>query len=117
MLGTVITISTFVFDLLMPLGVAAAVPYSILVLLSLRSPGLGLAWFAAVWASVLTVVGMALSPPGSEPWTVLMNRLLALFVIWMTAALCTVQKKRAAAIERDRAAFVHTEKMASVGEV
>jgi signal transduction histidine kinase len=115
--GVSITIGTFVFDLIMPLGVAAAVPYALLVLLSLRSPGTGLTWFAATSASVLTLLGFALSPPGGELWKVLLNRLLALFVIWMTAYLCLVQKRNAAAIEQERVKLIQSDKMARLGEV
>ena len=83
-LGIAITVGTFIFDLIMPLGIAAGVPYALLVLLSLRSPSHGLTWFAALSATTLTLVGFAFSPPGGEMWKVLTNRLLAVFVIWVT---------------------------------
>jgi signal transduction histidine kinase len=115
--GLSITIGTFVFDLIMPLGVAAAVPYALLVLLSLRSPSLGLTWFAATSATILTLLGFALSPPGGEMWKVVLNRLLALFVIWMTAYLCLGQKRKGAGIEQERLKLIQSDKMASLGEV
>ena len=116
-LGISIATATFVFDLLMPLGVAAAVPYALLVLLSLRSPGPRLTWFAAISASILTVLGYMLSPPGGEFWKVLTNRFLALFVIWVTAYLCLAQKRKEARSEHDRIALMEAERMVSLGEV
>lgn len=116
-LGIAIVGGTFVFDLLVPLGVAAAVPYALLVLLSLRSPGRGLTWFAGISATILTLLGYALSPPGGEMWKVLTNRVLALFVIWVTTYLCLDHKRKAAKIEEDRLTLAQTEKMASLGEL
>ena len=116
-LGIAIATATFVFDLLMPLGVAAAVPYALLVLVSLRSPGPRPTWLAASSASVLTVLGYLLSPPGGELWKVLTNRLLALFVIWVTAYLCLAQKRQEARSKHDRIALLGAERMVSLGEV
>lgn len=116
-LGIAITVGTFIFDLIMPLGVAAGIPYALLVLLSLRSPSHGLTWFAALSATTLTLVGFALSPPGGEMWKVLTNRLLAVFVIWVTAYLCLDHKRKAAKIEEDRIALIQSDRMASLGEI
>lgn len=116
-LGIAITMGTFIFDLIMPLGVAAGIPYALLVLLSLRSPSHGLTWFAALSATTLTLVGFALSPPGGEMWKVLTNRLLAVFVIWVTAYLCLDHKRNAAKIEEDRIALIQSDRMASLGEI
>jgi len=77
----------FVFDLVMPLGFAGGVPYVVLVLLSLFSPRQRLAYPIAGISSCLTVLGYFLSPVGGIPWVVLMNRGLALGVIWLTAVL------------------------------
>lgn len=118
-LGIVITGATFVFDLLVPLGVAAAIPYALLVLLSLRSPDPRLTWFAGISGAALTLVGYALSPPGGEgeEWKVLTNRALALFAIGVTTYLCLDHKRSAAKIEEDRLVLAQSEKMASLGEL
>lgn len=88
----------FAIDLLIPLGVAAAVPYVVVVLASLwvskRNFTIGVAWAS----SVLTLIGLFYSPVGGEMWKVLLNRALALFVIWTTAILALQRKK----IEEDR---------------
>ncbi len=67
----------FFVDFLVPLGVAAGVPYIAVVLLGiwLLRPQhvVGL----AIAASLLTVLGFLLSPMGGIPWMVLANRALA----------------------------------------
>jgi signal transduction histidine kinase len=115
-LGVTLTAATFVFDVMTPLGVASGVPYALLVLLSLRSPDPGLTWFAAISGTVLSILGSLLSA-GEATWTVLANRILALFVIWVTAALCLNYKRQARELERDRQVLAEAEKMASLGGV
>jgi signal transduction histidine kinase len=80
-------LAVLAFDLAFPLGVAGGVPYAALVLLGLWSPRRDYIFVLAVVATALTCVGYALSPPGGIPWVVFVNRLLALFVIWVTAIL------------------------------
>lgn len=77
----------FAMDLLIPLGVAAGVPYIIVVLISLRSPRRKLPVYMAVLGSLLTVAGFGFSPFGGELWKVMVNRAIALFAIWATAIL------------------------------
>ncbi len=82
------------FDFLMPLGVAAAVPYVLLVLLSLWMPWRKAAWLLAGAATGLTMLGYAVSARSADPaWVVLTNRLLALAAIWITAVLCYMQRR------------------------
>ncbi len=86
-LCTVLALGIFIFDLNIQLGFAGGVTYVVLVLLSLFSPQIGLGYLMAVTGSVLTVAGYFLSPPGGVVWVVLLNRGLALAVIWTTAIL------------------------------
>lgn len=76
-------------DAWIPLGVADSVPYVAVVLLALSYAGSRevLAW--AVGCSLLTLVGYGLSQnPGAMPdWMAAANRALALFAIWVTAAM------------------------------
>src|SRR4051812_39770269 len=84
-----LTAVVFAIDLSLPLGVAAAVPYTFAVLLALRArPG----WFAPFVAGlcwVLTVAKMGIVPErgNTEMWKVVVNRCLALFAIGMTTFL------------------------------
>jgi signal transduction histidine kinase len=117
-LGLALALAIFAFDLLIPQGVAAAIPYTLLVLLSLREPGAGLTWFAAVSVSVLTVVGAFLpSLPSVEAWKMVANRLLTLFVIWTTAILCVMHKRNLARLERERRAAQRADELANLGEM
>jgi PAS domain S-box-containing protein len=81
------------FDLSMPLGVAAGVPYIALVLIAQWSPRRTYIYHMAVLGTVLTIVGYLASPSGGIPWVVTTNRALAIFAIWVTALLCArIQK-------------------------
>lgn len=84
----------FVFDLLIPLGVAGGVPYVALVLLGNWFPRIAHLYTLALVGTGLTLLGFFLSPPGGIFWVVISNRALALFGIWITAFLI-VNRKRA----------------------
>lgn len=75
----------FLIDLQLPLGVAAGVPYLVVVLLAVRHPRPSFSLWAALVCSGLTVLACWLSPAGGEPWKVYLNRALALLAIWATA--------------------------------
>ena len=77
----------FSIDLIIPLGVAAGVPYIAVVLAALRLPDTRYILLFAVTSSILTILGYFLSPALGEPWQVIFNRFLALFAIWVTAIL------------------------------
>lgn len=93
----------FIIDLLIPLGVAAGVPYVAVVLVSLWIPKKSFTFKVALISSLLTILGLFFSPMGGEMWKVLMNRALALFAIWTTAVLTlqrkTIEEQRLAAVE------------------
>ena len=74
----------FVIDLLIPLGVTTGVLYIAVVLLSLRYRNSQLSLLTAIACSTLTIIALFLSPVGGEYWKVLINRALAIFVIWTT---------------------------------
>ena len=92
-LGVLLAGLILTFDLSLPLGVAGGVPYVALVLLGTWFPRIWHLFFLAVAGSVLTLVGLFLSPEGGIPWVVLTNRILALFAIWITAFLIAIRKK------------------------
>ncbi len=88
--------AVLLFDLALPLGVAAGVPYVALVLLGLRARWRPYIFVLAAVATVLTVVGYLYSPPGGVGWIVLTNRGLALFAIWVSAVLLYRYREMAA---------------------
>ncbi len=89
----------FCLDLLTPLGVADAVLYVGLVLSSLWSPQRRFTLFVAGGSTVLTVLGYFVSPPGGVLWMSIANRILIVFMIWMTAILVLRYKQKQAEIK------------------
>lgn len=77
----------FVIDLFLPLGVAGGVPYLIVVFLGYWLPRRRYVFVLAAWSTVLTIIGIYVSPIGDVTWVVLANRALAFFAIWATAFL------------------------------
>ena len=83
----------FLFDMLLPLGVAAGVPYVALVLFGSWFPERRQVYLLAVVGSALIVAGFAVSPPGVVVWIGLVNRGLALFAVWIAAILISLRKQ------------------------
>ncbi len=112
-----LTAGIFVVDLLTPLGVAGAVPYVGVVLLSLWSPQRGFTILISFVCSVLTLLGLTFSPEGSFLWMVLANRGLALMTIWGTALLSIQRDKDLAAGRLVEQIAVSRERLAVMGEL
>lgn len=79
---------SFVLDLQLPLGVANAVLYSVVVLLSSASPYRWLPAATATACSLLTIVAIPFSPriPNLPPWFEWLNHLFSLFSVWAPVA-------------------------------
>lgn len=77
----------FFVDLLLPLGVAAAVPYVVVVAITVWGEKPKIEFAVAFVTSLLTVAGFFFSPEGGELWKVLINRGLALSLIWGSAGI------------------------------
>ncbi len=94
-------------DLITPLGVASAVPYSLAILLGLKAKPRHFAVWLAALCSLLTVGDLFVGPGrgGSELWKVLTNRSMALCMIWLTLILGTLRRH---AEERQREAETQT---------
>ncbi len=86
-LSLLIAAGIFGLDLMVPLGVAAGVPYVAVVLLGAWLPWRHSITGLAAAATALTVLGYFFSPAAGVAWVVLTNRGLALLVIWVTAIL------------------------------
>ena len=84
----ILTISLFLFDLSLELGIAGGVTYIAIVLLSLWANKRSYILWAGITGTIFTGLGYYFSPPGGENWKVLVNRFLALFVIWIAVAIC-----------------------------
>jgi two-component system sensor kinase FixL len=86
----------FITDLYLPLGIASGVPYVAVILWGLWLPSKRYILICALGCSLLTILGYYFSPPGGEPWMVIINRIFALFAIWITVVLCIEEKKHKA---------------------
>ncbi len=90
--GVVLATGVFVLDLNLPLGVAGGMPYILLVMMTIWAPNVGQVYLAACLATLLTVVGYFVSPPGAEIWQVVTNRSWSIVGIWVAASFAIKSK-------------------------
>lgn len=84
----------FVADVMLPMGTGVWLLYVIVLLLSLWSPHRHYALVVAAASTVLIVLGFFFCPPGISPRLSLFNRSLGVLVIWVTAVLCLLYRRR-----------------------
>lgn len=89
-------------DLAVELGFAAGVLYVVVIWLASLTRDSRVVWVAAAVCMLLTLMGLALSPQGSETWKVLANRGVSLIAIG-TAALLSVRVLRLLSHQKMRA--------------
>jgi|GEM_PF-4015760 len=90
-IGSLLAMVFLLIDILLPMGVAGGELYVILVLIGLLSRERDLIVWAAAVGTVLTLVGLTYSLPVETLWTLVVNRLLAILMIALTAFLCLLQ--------------------------
>lgn len=97
LLAITLALGIFLVDVVTPLGVASAVPYATVILLTLSRPQPRFTIAMAVFCCVLTILDLFVSvgPGSTEYWKVLVNRGLALFAITITTTL-GIQRNQAA---------------------
>lgn len=93
--------AVFAFDIFVPLGVAAGVPYIAPVLLTYYSRSQNSTLISAIIGTSLTATGYLLSEGGGMLWMVLTNRAIALFAIWSTAILIISYHKKRMVLQRN----------------
>ncbi|MEX2009256.1 MAG: HAMP domain-containing sensor histidine kinase [Dongiaceae bacterium] len=103
-LVAVLTISTFLGDLMLPLGVGDGFPYAVLIVFSLSMPWGWAPFYLATIMTALTVVGYFLSPGSDIGQAALVNRAVAIVAIWIVAILLRQRKAMEAELEIKRAA-------------
>lgn len=79
---TLIAAAIFIGDLYTPLGIAAGVPYVLVVLLALWFNNERTAIGFAMAGTILTLAGWYLSPDGGEYYKVVLNRFYAITAVW-----------------------------------
>jgi hypothetical protein len=91
--GMMLAMLAFVIDLAFPPGVAICMVYIGCVLLTLWLPRRASTVMAAAAGSVLTIIGAAIPPAGGIQWMMVVNRALAIAILWITAALVLLHKQ------------------------
>ncbi len=87
-----VVVAIFAIDISLPLGVAGGVPYVAVIPITLWARKQSPSIYLAVFCSIMVVLGYYFSPAGGEEWKVFLNRMLAIFVIWVTAVLVFMWK-------------------------
>jgi C4-dicarboxylate-specific signal transduction histidine kinase len=118
-LAIVLVATVFGVDLLLPLGVAAAVPYTFAVLLALGAKPGWVGPAVAALCMVLTVAKMEIVPErgNTEMWKVIVNRCLALFAIGMTTLLGLLRRQAEATVRQREADLARMSRLAVAGEL
>ncbi len=99
-IAVIVTLSTFIAGLELPLGIDIAALYGISVLLSLYIRVPGFSFWAAIIVTLLTGIGAWLAPPGGVVSYAIVNRALTLVGIWVTAWLIWRTKKTGRALDQ-----------------
>ena len=125
----------FTIDIMIPLGVAAGVPYILIILITLYIPHKKSTIYFSLITCTLTIAGLFLSPYGREEWKVLLNRCLALFAIISTtfitlliknsrqqlhhlnSQLETIIKKRTTELKNTQNDLIQANRMAVLGQL
>lgn len=106
-LAIALAVVIFAIDIVTPLGVASAVPYSLVILLTLgrNQPRFTVALAGVCSTFTLLDLVFSVGPGSTEYWKVLVNRALALSVIWISTVL-GLQRNRAAEESRRHLAML-----------
>jgi two-component system sensor kinase FixL len=86
-LGLILAMLILWFDLSDSYGIVEGVAYISLILLSLASGKIKYVYLTAVLATVLSCIGLLITVENNPWWVMMINRGLALLVIWITAVL------------------------------
>lgn len=95
-----LVVATLGVDLVLPWGGAVSMLYAVAVLVTLRSQSRQLTIRLSIVCSLVTILGFFYSPPGGMLWMALVNRTLALVVLWGIALLAQQQRVPAAGREQ-----------------
>jgi hypothetical protein len=99
----ILAAGTLALDLALPSGMAISTLYAAVVLVSLCSSQRQFTTLASSVSSLLTILGFLLSPADGDQWMALVNRSLALGVIWGT----TIVSFRQRDLEAKREQMMH----------
>ena len=86
--------AVFILDSFLVVGVNGFILYLPIIWLALRSGKSSDIYLTAGLSSILLIVDLYIAPVGDVVWIAVVNRLLGISTIWMTAALCARIFKR-----------------------
>ena len=92
-IACIIATAFLIFDIILPLGVAAGVSYVAVVLFALWFPSLRQIIMITLYSIILIIIGYILSPEGGTLWIVLLNRGLSLFAVITTGVVIYLLRK------------------------
>ena len=92
-ISVILSAVILIADEVIPLGVSVGEAYCAVVLIGLLGKDKQLVIGSAISGTILTLVGIWLSFPEAELWIVWVNRILSIFLIWVTAAFCLLHIK------------------------
>ena len=85
--AAILSLGFLAIDLLIPLGVAAGIPYVVVILAAWWIPNRRAVVVLAALSTIFVIIGYFYSPEAGIGWMVLANRVMTIFVIWATAIL------------------------------
>lgn len=100
LLSIVLAVGFFLGDILVPIDVAGGVLYVVAVFVTMWTPHRRLTDVIALLATLFLFVGYVVGPASVDPLVDIINRVLGLFAVWLTAAL--VDERRGAEEELRR---------------
>jgi PAS domain S-box-containing protein len=109
--------SVFVIDFFTPLGVATAVAYVAVVMLSLWCPGRRSTLLSATAGTALAVIEHLLTAKGGPDWQAITNDLIAIAAIWTTAFVVLRQKAAQKELRKSEEWFRNSFDYAATGMV
>lgn len=96
----VLAVGVFIADINLPLDIAISALYGVVVLIGLYVRDPRYPWIASAVVTLLTIVGGWLSPPGGLVMFGIVNRVLTLAGIWISAWLVSGYSKVGRALDR-----------------
>jgi PAS domain S-box-containing protein len=101
----ILTVGIFILDMLTPLGWAVWLLYLIPLTLLLQSSSVRDPYYFGAVATILTVVGWWVSPPGGQdPMAALINRLMGIGTMWVFTWMMVRQKRATVKLVGEEAA-------------
>ncbi len=83
-LVVILSLLALVVDMMTPIGIAIGMLYILPLLLTVTQENLHICLSAAIFGTILIIVGYWASPISGEKWVAIINRLMAISQVWVT---------------------------------